>query len=153
MVAGYGTMEDHTPSLEKQSLYNAVMRVATEAERLIIESARDLIPMRIVLASGKVYIGYPQQPELDDGAITQIKLLPILSGYLTENQQMVISRNYYTHYQDCYDDATGELEDSVDSGHDHITRFSIIIPVSDIKLYSLFSKVAFDAIESEAELQ
>ena len=51
-----------------------------------------------------------------------------------------------------YDDETGELDDNEDSGHDHITRFNIIIPISDIKVYSLFSKEAFDAIESNTEL-
>ena len=60
----------------------------------------------------------PQQPDLEDGEITQLKMLPILSGYLTTKQKMVISRNYYKHYQNCYDDATGELEDNEDSGHE-----------------------------------
>lgn len=151
VVEGYGAMEKHEPSDEKRALYSCVMRVATEAERLIIESARDVIPMRIILESGKVYIGYPQQPDLENGEITQLKMLPILSGYLTKKQKMVISRNYYKHYKNCYDDK-GELDDSEDSGHDHITRFNIIIPVADIKVYSLFSKVAFDAIESDEQV-
>jgi hypothetical protein len=152
VVEGYGATKHHLNTPEKQALYKSIMRVATESERLIIESARDLIPMRIILQSGKVYIGYPQQPDLEDGEITQLKMLPILSGYLTTKQKMVISRNYYKHYQNCYDDATGELEDNEDSGHDHITRFNIIIPIADIKVYSLFSKVAFEAIESNTEL-
>ena len=152
VVEGYGSIKHHQNLPEKQALYKSIMRVATESERLIIESARDLIPMRIILQSGKVYIGYPQQPDLEDGEITKLKMLPILSGYLTKKQKMVISRNYYKHYQLCYDDETGELDDNEDSGHDHITRFNIIIPISDIKVYSLFSKEAFEAIESNTEL-
>lgn len=149
IAAGYGPSEEHIPSAEKQALFTTLMRVATEAERLIIEAAKDIIPMRIILSNGKVYIGWPQTPELENGEITQIKLLPILSGYLTDQQQMVISRNYYRHYQDCYDPDTGELIESEDSGHDHISRFCIIIPVADIKLYSLFSIAAFEAIEND----
>ena len=146
----YGPSKEHKPNPERQALYKNLMRVATEVERMIIESAKDMIPMRLVLSNGKVYIGWPQQPELEHGEITQIKLLPILSGFLTEQQQMVISRNYYKHYQNCYENNSGELVESEDSGHDHISRFSIIIPVSDIKVYSLFSMEAFEAIEKDA---
>ena len=78
-------------------MYNAVMRAANDMEREIILAARDLIPVRIILPNGKVYIGWPQQPDLQDGEIRHLRILPILSGFLNEKQTMVITRNYYRH--------------------------------------------------------
>jgi len=81
----------------KREMYNAVMRAANDMEREIILAARDLIPVRIILPNGKVYIGWPQQPDLQDGEIRHLRILPILSGFLNEKQTMVITRNYYRH--------------------------------------------------------
>lgn len=149
-VNGYEIEDENKPSAEKQAIYQSLLDVATDREQLIIEAARDVIPLRVILSSGKMYIGWAQHPDLDNGEITQLKLLPILSGFLTDEQKMVISRNYYKHYTHCYDE-NGELldVDEDEAGHDHISRFCIILGVDDIKVMSLFSKVAFDAIESE----
>ena len=149
-VNGYAMFDENKPSAEKQAIYQSLLDVATDREQLIIEAARDVIPLRGILSSGKVYIGWPQHPDLDNGEITQLKLLPILSSFLTDEQKMVISRNYYKHYTHCYDE-NGELLDVEDdeAGHDHISRFCIILGIDDIKVMSLFSKVAFDAIENQ----
>lgn len=151
IVPNYGIESSESVNAEaKNALYDAVMRAANDFERYIILAAKEVIPLRVVLPNGKVYIGWAQQPDLEGGELTHVKLLPILSGYLDDKQQMHISRNYFKHYSDCYDE-DGELLDHDDnpSGHDHITRFAIIIKVEDVQLISFFSKDAFDAIEKE----
>lgn len=148
-VPNYG-LDSTDESLEKKELFNAVMSVANDFEQHIIIASKDLIPIRVVVGrKGKVYIGWVQSPDLDGGELTHIKLLPILSGYLDAEQQMHISRNYYEHYQQFYDEDGEPLDlEENDGGHDHLTRFCIILKVEDIHLLSFFNKKAFDAIET-----
>lgn len=148
-VPNYG-LDSTDESPEKKELFDAVMRVANDFEQHIIIASKDLIPIRVVVGNqGKVYIGWVQRPDLEDGELTHIKLLPILSGYLDSEQQMHISRNYFEHYQQFYDEDGEPLDlEENDGGHDHLTRFCIILKVEDIHLLSFFNKKAFDAIET-----
>lgn len=142
------SQSDYNPA--KQILYEEIMKVANDLEKMIIIAARDVTPLRILLPNGKVYIGYPRTPELDHGEVKYIELLPILSGYLNEEQQLVISRNYFKHYKECYSNDGELLESKANhSGHDNISQFIIILKVEDVKLLSYFSKKAFDAIEQQ----
>lgn len=125
-----------------------VKLVANEIEATIIKSTIEIKPIRIVLNSSKVYIGLPEDPKLSKGLgeLKQIKLLPLLSGYVDEYQQLKLKNNYYKHYAKYYDENDGTLLGEV--GHGRIEDFSVVISVSEIAVISFFDPEAYQTIDT-----
>ena len=74
----------------------------------------------------------------------------VMKIFFSPENKIIAALRKYGGKANCYDE-NGELLDVEDdeAGHDHISRFCIILGIDDIKVMSLFSKVAFDAIENQ----
>lgn len=127
----------------KNSVFRHVKTLANDLERLVINSTVNVTPIRVELDCGKVYVGLPETPNLEHGEITYITLLPLLSGYVDDTKKLIFNNNYYLHYEEYYNSAS-----TMDTEHETIESFSIVLPVSEIVIASQFSIDAFIAFRN-----
>ncbi|GAB5380500.1 MAG: hypothetical protein Alis3KO_26400 [Aliiglaciecola sp.] len=125
-------------------LLKEVKKRANNLEKLIISSSADIKAIRVDLNCGKVYVGIPQNPDLEDGELTHLTMLPLLSGSRDKNLDIKFSNNYYKHYENKH---PGENHGELD--WDAVYDFKIIIPTKDIVVASSFDPDAFLAISKD----
>lgn len=123
----------------KEKSLARVKAVAHELELLIINATTNVSPIRIELDCGKIYVGIPETPNLEQGEVKYITLLPLLSGYIDEEKKIVFNNNYYRHYEDNYSEHNINATES----HSSMKDFSIVIPVNQVVVASRFSIDAF----------
>ncbi|WP_199609223.1 hypothetical protein [Flocculibacter collagenilyticus] len=147
----------------KQKSFNRVTNVAHELELLIINATKDVMPVRIELDCGKLYVGIPETPNLEHGEVKYITILPLLSGYVDEQKKIVFNNNYYRHYQNNIIDMTTEthpgiqlvedIDKEIDDSYPSIGDFSIVIPVDSVIVASRFSIEAYIKFRHESDTQ
>ncbi len=123
----------------KEKSLERVKTIAHELELLIINATISVSPIRIELGCGKVYIGIPETPNLEQGEVKYITLLPLLSGYMDEKKKIIFNNNYYRHYEDNFSDHNINATNS----HSSMKDFSIVLPVEEVVVASRFSIDAF----------
>ena len=84
----------------KQKFLDRVIAVAHELELLVINATKNVSPIRLELDCGKVYVGIPETPNLEQGKVGYITLLPLLSGYMSAEKKIIFSNSYYRHYEE-----------------------------------------------------
>lgn len=130
--------------INKLKTYNKVKAIANDLELLIINSTLAVNPIRIELENGKVYVGLSETPDLEQGEVNYITMLPLLSGYVDETKKIIFNNNYYRHYEEFFP----EKETVVDSSNNEIDAFSIVLPVDQIVVASNFNIDAFIAFRN-----
>lgn len=123
-----------------------VLKFADDAERTAIVAISEIKPLRVVLESGKVYIGLPQMPDLEGGEVKHITMLPFLSGYTNESHNLTITNNYFHHYENYYEE-NGDSKPSA-PGHSNIDDFAVVIPMKQITVFSYFDVEAYKSIDN-----
>lgn len=126
-------------SLDRNGLLERVQNIAHELELLIINCTLEVKPIRLELDCGKVYIGIPDKPNLEQGEVQFITMLPLLSGYVTDEKKIVFNNNYYRHYDNNFNEGNAHQEGE----HSSMRDFAIVIPVKEIVIASRFSIEAF----------
>jgi hypothetical protein len=107
-----------------------------DLERLMMRSALNLIPILVTLSGGKIYVGFAVRlpnPELER---TDIRLLPLLSGYRDAETQAI-------HFTTNYDRVLRQLEHP-NLSHLRPGDFEVVIPVSQISASHLFDVEAYE---------
>lgn len=134
----------------KDKYLEEMLSAANENEKLIITAAGKVEPLRVVLDSGKVYVGIPEKPNLDKGEVSHLTLLPLLSGYLDEKLQLQFTNSYLDHYDEYYSEG-GTPDDHL--GHSDIRAFIIVIKLDEVSLISHFNFDSYKKIHhSEVKL-
>ncbi len=109
----------------------------------MMRSALSPIPILVTLSSGKVYVGFAVRlpnPELER---TDIRLLPLLSGYRESETQAI-------HFTINYDRVLSQLEHP-DLNHLRPGDFEVVIPVSQISASHLFDVEAYEYFREHDE--
>ncbi len=123
--------------------FSHVVKIANEFEQLLIGAMYTTAYLRIELDCGKVYIGIPSSPELENGEITYINILPFLSGHRDKNNKLAFTTNYEKHYA-----RIGYEESLPDVKPQHkIEDFYIVLPVKNISIASNFDIDAYVSIQ------
>jgi hypothetical protein len=133
----------------KEGSLKRVKIIAHELELLIINATTSVSPLRIELDCGKVYIGIPETPNLEQGEVKYITLLPLLSGYIDDTKKIIFNNNYYRHYEENFSEQNIEATES----HSSMKDFSIVIPVEQVVVASRFSIDAFIEFRKDTQSQ
>ncbi|MGL4223846.1 MAG: hypothetical protein ACRCSE_01685 [Vibrio sp.] len=107
-------------------------------DAFILESSVTQMPILITLGSRKSYVGICfGEAGFDDGGSEHVSLLPLLSGYRDKDKlSLNIVTNYHIHYEDnnIYSGDNGDLT---------LDHFKVIIPKSEVEVYSFFDITTF----------
>jgi hypothetical protein len=128
----------------EEKRFKHVVKIANEFEQLIINATYGTAYLRIELSCGKVYVGIPSSPELENGELTYINILPFLSGYRGDGNKILFTTNYESHYARI---ALEETRPNLKPVH-NILDFYIVLPVKNITIASNFDIDAYVAIQS-----
>ncbi|MBU2870598.1 hypothetical protein [Colwellia sp. E2M01] len=131
----------------EKNKYDRIKELANDLELLVINSETNVSPIRLELDNGKVYIGIANSPDLEQGEVTYINLIPLLSGYVDDTKKIIFNNNYYRHYEEHFGDIV--LENLLQEAK----SFSLVIPVSEIVVASKFDIEAFISFRNAAPSQ
>lgn len=107
-------------------------------EVLLQRSLRETKQVSITTKSSKVYIGFVTANFDPSFERRYIALLPLLSGYRTqEEQKLVITTDYVDVYQKMIEDANEFLLSQAED-------FQVILPVSEIASANIFDPIAYE---------
>jgi hypothetical protein len=123
----------------------AIEHFGNDLEMLLLRSMDLEMPVLLTLGSGKVYVGYVVRLFHPDVERKHIRLLPVMSGYRSDNTQEVRFTTFY-------DVIRAQAQDPNSGFYGLLERdFEIVIPVAEVKSVSLFDARAFEAFDQLAE--
>ncbi len=141
VISSFGLTQYY--KFNKRKLVDKLFDIANDLEKLIIESTFNASPIRIELECGKIYVGFPQSPDLEQGEITHLTLLPLLSGQRDKDQKIVLTNNYEKHYGVLLQEPSDNT-----SSFNLLSEFRVVIPATTIIIASKFDLESFIAIEN-----
>ncbi len=127
----------------KQLFFRELLTVVNDLERLIILSTINAELIRIELECGKVYVGIPDSPDLENGELTHLTIFPFLSGFRDEKKNIIFTNNYEKHY----DSLVNNSNKGVD-GYDIMNEYRIVIPMETVIVASKFNLDAYAEIHN-----
>jgi len=109
-------------------------------ERLVYRAIRQSSLLQVSMSNGKVYVGYVIRTIDPDAERTELRMLPVLSGY-RDDTGTVIFKNKYSHVLNILSDDFVEIDCiNTDEEMDDIglADFEIVLPYGEIRHSSLF---------------
>jgi hypothetical protein len=127
----------HPPPIHPQT--KEFLETASRIEVLMYEAVGAGRMVMLTLSSGKVYAGFPMSmPTSTLARSATVSILPMLSGYRTEQHEIVWTTDYSAALDIDPDDETPEDEDPEEEHLDDPDLLEKVIPVSAILVASLF---------------
>jgi len=114
-------------------------------ERLIYRAIKQSSLLQVTMSNGKVYVGYVIRTIDPEAERTELRMLPVLSGY-RDDTGTVIFKNKYRHVLNILSDEFLEIdcintdEDMDDAG---LADFEIVLPYGEIRHSSLFDYLIY----------
>ncbi len=123
--------------------FKKLLYVVNDFEKLIILATLNTQLIRVELDCGKVYVGIPESPDLENGVITHLTIIPFLSGYRDEKKSILFTNDYQVHYEKLVSDnlIRGDIREV-------ISEFMIVLPAETIVIASNFDLDAYDVIHN-----
>ena len=134
-------------SLFPLMFFNKLLNVVNDLERLIILATVEAEFIRVELDCGKVYVGIPKSPDIENGVITHLTIFPFLSGHRADdNKSIIFANNYEKHYQSLIGDGASENNTNI---KDLMEEFMVVIPAESIVIASNFNLEAYTSIHND----
>lgn len=128
--------------------FKKLLNIVNDLERLIILATVEAEFIRVELDCGKVYVGIPKSPDIENGVITHLTIFPFLSGHRADddNKSIIFANNYEKHYQSLLGDSDSENNTRIE---ELMEEFMVVIPAESIIIASNFNLEAYTSIHND----
>lgn len=111
-------------------------------EQLVLRAVRKSLPLCVTMSNKKVYVGYAIRT-IDPGEKrTTLRILPLISGYRTEEGLITFNVSYHDVYEQIQPkDEDHEIDE--DLSHLEISDFEKVLPYDEIQSSHLFDLAAY----------
>jgi len=117
-------------------------------ERLILQAVRKSMPICITMSNKKVYVGYVIRSIDPQEKRTAIRILPLISGYRTEEGLIKFNISYHEVYEQVAVTYESEHEDD-ELAHLEFSDFEKVLPYDEIQCSHLFDIRAYLAFQHD----
>jgi hypothetical protein len=120
-------------------------------EQLVIRSVRKSLPICVTMSNKKVYVGYAIRTIDPGDKRTALRILPLISGYRTEEGLI----NFNVSYHDVYEKISPPNEDDEadeDLSHLEISDFEKVLPYDEIQSSHLFDLAAYVRFQAQPQV-
>ncbi len=119
-------------------------------DQLFYRSLEKQMPILLTLTCGKIYVGRLLQTNDPSKEFTELKILPLMSGYTTVKTKKIRFTTYYDEIYDKILQSENEELESQSLRHLHIDDFEVVIPFREIQSCRLFDLAAFYEFSNQA---